>query len=118
MIIYRFREDMVYDCEVVVPDGTTAIPKFHTFQAPPVQEGYYAVMRNGWVLVEGEKPVWPPPIDPETERLWYNEQQKMNRAAAYKDESDPLFFKAQRGEATMEEWIALVDDIKARYPYK
>ena len=28
---------------------------------------------------------------------------------------DPLFFKAQRGEATMEEWIAKVNEIKARY---
>ena len=39
-----------------------------------------------------------------------------NRAAAYRAESDPLFFKAQRGEATMQEWQAKVDEIKARYP--
>jgi len=58
MIVYRFRPDMVYDCEVEV-EGP-AIPKFHTFQAPPVQEGYYAVMNGGWQLVEGEKPEWPP----------------------------------------------------------
>ena len=64
MIIYRFRQDMVYDCEVEVPDGTTVIPKFHTFQPPPIQEGHYAVMRGGWILVQGEKPVWPP-IPPE-----------------------------------------------------
>jgi hypothetical protein len=38
------------------------------------------------------------------------------RAAAYRDESDPLFFKAQRGEATMQEWLAKVEEIKARYP--
>ena len=63
MIIYRFRkEDMVYDCEVEVPDGTTAIPPFHTFQAPPLQENHYAVMRNGWSLVFGEKPS--PPLPP------------------------------------------------------
>jgi hypothetical protein len=66
MIIYRFRkEDMVYDCEVEVPDGTTAIPPFHTFQAPPVQKNHYAVMRNGWSLAYGEKPsppLPPPPI--------------------------------------------------------
>jgi hypothetical protein len=65
MIIYKFRPDMVYDCEVEVPDGTTIIPKFHTFQAPPEQEGYYAVMQGGWILVEGEKPVYPPvPVPP------------------------------------------------------
>jgi len=38
------------------------------------------------------------------------------RKAAYIAESDPLFFKAQRGEATMEEWQAKVDEIKSRYP--
>lgn len=37
------------------------------------------------------------------------------RTVAYRTESDPLFFKAQRGEATMEEWIAKVNEIKARY---
>jgi hypothetical protein len=39
-----------------------------------------------------------------------------NRRAAYIAEADPLFFKAQRGEATMEEWQAKVADIKARFP--
>jgi hypothetical protein len=38
------------------------------------------------------------------------------RLAAYQVEADPLFFKAQRGEATMEEWQAKVAEIKARYP--
>ena len=45
------------------------------------------------------------------------EQQKAYRAEAYKAEADPLFFKAQRGEATMDEWLALVAEIKMRYPY-
>jgi hypothetical protein len=39
------------------------------------------------------------------------------RKAAYQEEADPLFFMAQRGEATMEEWTAKVAEIKARYPY-
>lgn len=38
------------------------------------------------------------------------------RAKAYRDEADPLFFKAQRGEATMEQWQAKVAEIKTRYP--
>jgi hypothetical protein len=45
------------------------------------------------------------------------EQQQEARAAAYKAESDPLFFKAQRGEATLEEWQAKVAEIKACFPY-
>jgi hypothetical protein len=39
-----------------------------------------------------------------------------NRRAAYITEADPLFFKAQRGEATMEEWQAKVAEIKSRFP--
>ena len=45
------------------------------------------------------------------------EQQQAARAAAYKDEADPLFFMSQRGEATVEEWQAKVAEIKARFPY-
>jgi hypothetical protein len=39
-----------------------------------------------------------------------------NRRNAYIAEADALFFKAQRGEATMEEWQAKVTEIKARFP--
>lgn len=39
-----------------------------------------------------------------------------NRRAAYISEADPLFFKAQRGEATMEDWQAKVAEIRARFP--
>jgi hypothetical protein len=39
-----------------------------------------------------------------------------NRRNAYIVEADPLFFKAQRGEATMEEWQAKVAEIKTRFP--
>lgn len=42
-------------------------------------------------------------------------QIKYQRAEAYRTESDPLFFKAQRGEATMQEWLDKVAEIKARY---
>jgi hypothetical protein len=38
------------------------------------------------------------------------------RKSAYIAESDPLFFKAQRGESTMEEWAAKVQEIKYRFP--
>lgn len=38
------------------------------------------------------------------------------RAAAYVKESDPLFFKYQRGEVHKEDWLAKVAEIKARYP--
>jgi hypothetical protein len=118
MIIYRFRPDMAYDCEVEVPDGTKAIPRFHTFQAPPEREGHYAVMRGGWILVEGEKPVYPPPVDPEQEKLQFNEAQKRFRLAAYRDEADPMYFKVQRNEELEEVWLAKIQEIKDRFPYQ
>lgn len=39
-----------------------------------------------------------------------------NRSRAYRAESDPLFFKVQRGEATHQEWLNKVAEIKSRYP--
>ena len=44
-------------------------------------------------------------------------QAQSARSAAYTTEADPLFFKAQRGEATIEEWQAKVAEIRSRYPY-
>jgi hypothetical protein len=62
--------------------------------------------------------------DPETAPYVYAppplptlEQQQQARAEVYRAEADPLFFKAQRGEATMDEWLALVAEIRTRYPY-
>lgn len=37
------------------------------------------------------------------------------RRQAYVNESDPLFFKAQRGEVTMQEWLDKVAEIKSRW---
>lgn len=45
------------------------------------------------------------------------EQQQAARAAAYALEADPLFFMSQRGEATTDEWLAKIAEIKARFPY-
>ena len=45
------------------------------------------------------------------------QEQENFRATAYRLEADPLFFKAQRGEATTDEWTAKVAEIKARFPY-
>lgn len=41
---------------------------------------------------------------------------RLQRANAYREESDPVFFKSQRGEAMPEEWLAKVAEIKARFP--
>lgn len=38
------------------------------------------------------------------------------RQAACQLESDPLFFKWQRGEATQQQWLDKIAEIRARYP--
>jgi hypothetical protein len=54
--------------------------------------------------------------EPYVEPAPTKEQQEALRQAAYIAESDPLFFKYQRDEATKEEWLAKIEEIKARYP--
>jgi hypothetical protein len=48
----------------------------------------------------------------------FNAQQKKNRFATYTIESDPIFFKSQRGEATNQEWLDAVAAVDAQFPYK
>lgn len=45
------------------------------------------------------------------------EQQALSRRLAYMEEADPIFFAVQRGEATQDEWLAKIAEIKALYPY-
>jgi len=52
-------------------------------------------------------------VEAEAQRM----EARQSRAAAYASEADPLFFKAQRGEVTIEEWQAKVAEIRNRYPY-
>jgi hypothetical protein len=38
------------------------------------------------------------------------------RRAAYEAESDPLFFKWQRGESTQQAWLDKIAEIQTQYP--
>jgi hypothetical protein len=44
------------------------------------------------------------------------QSQEDQRRQAYQQEADPLFFKWQRGEATQQDWLNKVAEIKARQP--
>lgn len=44
-------------------------------------------------------------------------QQEALRQAAYVSEADPIAMQMLRDEATKEEWLAEIAEIKARYPY-
>ena len=60
------------------------------------------------------------PLDSVNETEYLNsfkqKESEALRSAAYKTESDPLFFKYQAGEVTKEEWLAKREEIKVRYP--
>lgn len=92
------------------------IPAGCVTETPPtLLEGQRAQLTNGrWVVVEPEFKLPPEPIVQATPTK--AEQESMRRGA-YAEEADPIFFMAQRGEATMAEWQAKVAEIKARFPY-
>lgn len=56
-------------------------------------------------------------IAPYVEPIPTREQLQALRQSAYIAEADPLFFKYQRGEATQEEWMNKINEIKIRYAY-
>lgn len=55
-------------------------------------------------------------VNTEKNKEMKNAYADIHRKQAYAEESDPLFFKMQRGEITEEEWKAKIQEIKARYP--
>lgn len=66
----------------------------------------------------------PKPTQAELDALWPQVEHdntcakvEAARLAAYEKESDPLFFKWQRGDATEAEWRAAVAKVKTEHPY-
>lgn len=96
-------------------DGNWLIPAGCVKVEPPVtSENEAAQWTNGsWIVVSTLVPEAPvPEVSPSTKA-----DQEVARAEAYRTESDPIFFMAQRGEATMDEWTSKIAEIKVRYPY-
>lgn len=63
----------------------------------------------------GEIAPYVPPSAVE-QAIAHNNEMTLLRQLAYQRESDPIFLKSQRGEATHQEWLDAVAAIKARYP--
>ena len=66
----------------------------------------------------------PAPTLSEIEAAWpgvqvaqANEQARLHRMAAFRDEADPLFFGWQRGENTEQAWLDKCEEIRQRFPY-
>jgi hypothetical protein len=64
------------------------------------------------------------PTEKQLEALWpevllevQTEQVEQARAQAYRETSDALFFKYQRGTATEQQWLDAVQAVKDAHPY-
>ncbi|MEX1120849.1 MAG: hypothetical protein WED82_01860 [Balneolales bacterium] len=58
-------------------------------------------------------------IEDGTEQMLFQQKARSvdsQRRKAYQNESDPLFLKWQRGEATEQEWLDKIQEIKERFP--
>jgi hypothetical protein len=100
--------------------GVWLIPANATATTPPQPgDGEQVLMVEGnWQVVAIPQPEPEPEPEPEIEpEVDVLQLARLSRAAAFRDKSDPLFFKAQRGEATIEEWQAKVAEIRSLYPY-
>lgn len=85
-------------------------------EPPTVPDGKRAKYVDGVFEIEGFPEPEPPPepVPPTDEEIAVAVTSA--RGNAYRNESDPIFFKFQRGEATQEEWLAKVEEIKLRFP--
>ena len=88
----------VYPVTIVNPPSVT--------YKQEVNEGIPELVDGKWTQV------WNITDKPQEEINAISEQR---RADAYREESDPLFFKAQRGEIEMQVWLDKVAEIKQRY---
>jgi hypothetical protein len=111
MKFYTYDFMGVYVNEVDV-DPMGPIPQPSTDVAPPQTTGTEVAQWKGteWVVLP-EYPVPPPAPLPS------NAEQRAARQSAYQREADPIFFMFQREEATEQEWLDKITEIKERYPY-
>lgn len=103
-----------------IPEDTLAefsVFSVQTTEPPAASEtevvenaGYLQLQDNTWIQAWRVRPMT------EQELEQHAQQKDERRKSAYQNEADPLFFKAQRGEATHQEWLDKVAEIKARYP--
>ena len=100
----------------LVPANATTTP------VPLAPAGQQAIWKDGaWTVtlippLQPDEPATPvPPVAPLPPAAPTLTPAQL-RGAAYREESDPIFFKWQRGEATQADWLAAVEAVKTRFP--
>jgi hypothetical protein len=118
MIVYQTNSEGYFiGLEIAHPDpldGGYLIPGGCVEVAPPILSENQRARWDGndWVIfnvIATEQKITS--SDPTKDDL------RDYRRAAYTNEADPIFMMAQRGKATMEDWLAKIAEIEARYPY-
>ncbi|WP_374342548.1 hypothetical protein [Azonexus sp.] len=92
-----------------IPDDAVDVPDERYSELMVAQESGYVIVPNP----DGYPVATLPPSPSDIELA---EAARSARAAAFAKESDPLFFKWQRGEATEADWRGKCAEIRARYP--
>jgi len=67
-------------------------------------------------LIEKDYESWLKVAEKQYAEKWDKEQEE-KRKQAYKEEADPLFFKAQLDEKSSNDWKDKVEEIRNKYPY-
>jgi len=112
---FEVTSEGVYIDNGVNPVYTSANTSVIDAEPPSPPLNFVWKWENGvWVCVDQ------PTVDAylQAQKDAENAEQRKKRGDAYREQADPIFFKAQRGEATIDEWQAKVEQIKARYPYQ
>jgi hypothetical protein len=116
---YTITELLADNPQVSFPENITEtlLAEWGVFPVMQVKQpsvGFDSVVAESTpIVVDGKwTQVWEIGNRPTEELNAINEQL---RAEAYRNESDPLFFKWQRGEIEKQVWLDKVAEIKARY---
>lgn len=82
----------------------------------PTDCPYFEFIANTYSYIDGVWAIYDEAIYGNTVNE-YNAKQKEMRLKAYEQESDPVFFKWQREEATQQEWLDAVAKVPLQFPY-
>jgi hypothetical protein len=102
----------VFDTDIYIDPSVVTYPITSEEQEMIAQSGQMGLWqyKNG-VVVASE-------FAPEIEKTSFNANQKKQREIYYQLMSDPIFMKWQRQEATQQEWLDAVEQVKLMFPYQ